>query len=114
MKVDAIVNAANNQLEGCFVPGHHCIDNAIHTFAGVLLRNECHELMQKQGFLEPPGKAKITQAYNLPCEYVIHTVGPIVRGEHTKKDEQLLASCYENCLKLAETYYLKTIAFCCI
>lgn len=114
LKVDAIVNAANNQLEGCFVPGHHCIDNAIHTFSGVQLRNDCHEIMQKQGYLEPTGKAKITPAYNLPCQYILHTVGPIIRGHVTKKDELLLASCYENCLRLAEEYQLKTIAFCCI
>ena len=114
LRVDAIVNAANNQLEGCFVPGHFCIDNAIHTYAGVQLRNDCHELMQKQGYLEPTGKAKITKAYNLPCQYVLHTVGPVVRGKVTKREEHLLASCYENCLRLAEKYHLKTIAFCCI
>lgn len=114
LKVDAIVNAANNQMEGCFVPGHHCIDNAIHTYAGIQLRNECHQKMQKQHYLEPTGKAKITKAYNLPCHYVLHTVGPIIRGRVTKKDEALLASCYESCLRLAETYHLKTIAFCCI
>lgn len=114
LKVDAIVNAANNQMEGCFVPGHYCIDNAIHTFAGVQLRNECHDMMKKQSFLEPTGKAKITQAYNLPCQYVLHTVGPIIRDRVTEKDELLLASCYESCLKLAEKYHLKTVAFCCI
>lgn len=114
LKVDAIVNAANNQMEGCFIPGHHCIDNAIHTFAGVQLRNECHQMMKKQGSLEPTGMAKITRAYNLPCQYILHTVGPIIRGSVTKKDEALLASCYENCLTLAEQYHLKTIAFCCI
>lgn len=114
LKVDAIVNAANNQMEGCFVPGHHCIDNAIHTYAGVQLRNDCHKIMQKQRYLEPTGKAKITKAYNLPCRYVMHTVGPIIRGAVKKKDEMLLASCYESCLRLAETYHLKTVAFCCI
>lgn len=114
LKVDAIVNAANNQMEGCFIPGHHCIDNAIHTFAGVQLRNECHQMMKKQGSLEPIGMAKITRAYNLPCQYILHTVGPIIRGSVTKKDEALLASCYENCLTLAKQYHLKTIAFCCI
>lgn len=114
LKVDAIVNAANNQMEGCFVPGHYCIDNAIHTYAGVQLRDECHQIMEKQGFLEPTGKAKITQAYNLPSQYVLHTVGPIIRGQVTKKDEMLLVSCYESCLSLAKQYHLKTIAFCCI
>lgn len=114
LKVDAIVNAANSQMEGCFVPGHHCIDNAIHTFAGVQLRNECYRMMKRQGFLEPTGKAKITKAYNLPCQYILHTVGPIIRGNVTKKDEILLASCYESCLRLAEKNNVKTIAFCCI
>ena len=114
LKVDAIVNAANNQMEGCFVPGHHCIDNAIHTYAGIQLREKCHQIMKQQGILEPTGKAKITLAYNLPSCYVIHTVGPIVREFVTKKEETLLASCYESCLNLAEKYGLKTIAFCCI
>lgn len=114
LKVDVIVNAANTQMEGCFVPGHYCIDNAIHTFAGVQLRNDCHQIIERQGFLEPTGKAKITKAYNLPSQYILHTVGPIVRGKVTKKDEMLLASCYESCLRLAEQYQLKTIAFCCI
>lgn len=114
LKVDAIVNAANNQMEGCFVPGHHCIDNAIHTFAGIQLRNDCHQMMKRQGYLEPTGKAKITKAYNLPCKYILHTVGPIIKGSVTKKEERLLASCYENCLRLSEQYQLKTIAFCCI
>ena len=114
LQVDAIVNAANNQMEGCFIPGHHCIDNAIHTYAGVQLRNECHDFMLKQHHLEPTGTAKITKAYNLPSRYILHTVGPIVNDRVTKKDEQLLASCYESCLKLAEDYHLKSIAFCCI
>lgn len=114
LKVDAIVNAANNQMEGCFVPGHHCIDNAIHTYAGVQLRNDCHEMMKKQGFLEPTGKAKITKAYNLPCLYILHTVGPMINGQVTPRDEFLLASCYESCLRLANQHGIKTIAFCCI
>ena len=114
LKVDAIVNAANNQMEGCFIPRHSCIDNAIHTYAGIQLRNDCHHIMEKQGYLEPTGKAKITKAYNLPSQYILHTVGPIIKGEVTKKDEELLASCYESCLRLAEQYQLKTIAFCCI
>lgn len=114
LKVDAIVNAANDQMEGCFIPGHTCIDNAIHTYAGIQLRNDCHELMKRQGFLEPTGKAKITKAYNLPCLYVLHTVGPIIKGKVTKKEENLLVSCYESCLRLAEKHNLKSIAFCCI
>lgn len=111
---DAIVNAANSQLLGCFCPCHGCIDNCVHTFAGVRLRLKCNEIMQKQGFEEPTGNAKITPAYNLPSKYVIHTVGPIVNGFLTKKDEKLLASCYYECLKTADNYNLKSIAFCCI
>lgn len=111
---DAIVNAANNQLLGCFCPCHACIDNCIHTFAGVRLRLECNEIMQKQGYKEPTGKAKITSAYNLPSKYVMHTVGPIISGILTKKDKQLLASCYYECLKMADEYKLNSIAFCCV
>ena len=114
LKVDAIVNAANNQMEGCFIPGHNCIDNAIHTFAGVQLRNECHQIMSKQRYLEPTGRAKITNAYNLPCRYIVHTVGPIVHNVLTDEKRFLLAECYRNCLKKAEVYGLKSIAFCCI
>ena len=111
---DAIVNAANSRLLGCFCPCHGCIDNYVHTFAGVRLRLKCNEIMQKQGFEEPTGNAKITPAYNLPSKYVIHTVGPIVSGFLTKQDEELLASCYYECLKTADDYNLKSIAFCCI
>lgn len=111
---DAIVNAANSQMLGCFVPCHGCIDNAIHTFAGIQLRLACAELMQQQGHQEETGKAKITQAFNLPCRYVLHTVGPIVGGRLTKKDKDLLASCYLSCLKLAERNKVKSVAFCCI
>lgn len=111
---DAIVNAANSQLLGCFCPCHACIDNCIHTFAGVKLRLKCNEIMQKQGYNEPTGKAKITPAYNLPSKYVIHTVGPIISSAVTQKDNELLASCYTECLKLADEYKLKSIAFCCI
>lgn len=111
---DAIVNAANNQLLGCFCPCHACIDNCIHTFAGVRLRLKCNEIMQAQGFKEPTGKAKITPAYNLPSKYVIHTVGPIISGILTKRDKELLASCYYECLKMADAHNLESIAFCCI
>ena len=111
---DAIVNAANSQLLGCFQPLHNCIDNCIHTYAGLRLRNCCNELMRQQGHEEPTGQAKITPAYNLPCKYVIHTVGPIVNGLLTKKHEEQLASCYTSCLKLAEENGLDSIAFCCI
>lgn len=114
LKVDAIVNAANDQMLGCFVPGHHCIDNAIHTYAGVRLRIECEDLMRKQGYAEPTGKAKITKAYNLPCSYVIHTVGPIVNGPLRAKDCELLKSSYLSCLQMATSQQLESIAFCCI
>ena len=114
LKCDAIVNAANSQMLGCFCPNHGCIDNAIHTFAGVQLRLACRDLMKQQGHEEETGKAKITPAYNLPSRYVIHTVGPIVYGGLTKKDKDLLASCYRSCLELAERKGLKSIAFCCI
>ena len=109
-----IVNAANSQMLGCFCPCHSCIDNCIHTFSGVQLRLACNEIMQKQGFNEPTGKAKITSAFNLPSKYVLHTVGPIIMDRLTKKDCDLLASCYKSCLKLADEYELKSIAFCCI
>ena len=114
LRCDAIVNAANSQMLGCFCPCHGCIDNAIHTFAGVQLRFACNELMKQQGFLEPIGKAKITPAFNLPSKYVLHTVGPIVHGHLSKSDCVLLASCYRSCLELAEKSGIKSIAFCCI
>ena len=110
----AIVNAANSSMTGCYVPNHACIDNCIHTFAGVQLRLDCAELMARQGHEEPTGQAKITRAYNLPCGYVLHTVGPIVTGRVTPEDERLLASCYRACLELAETHGVKSIAFCCL
>ncbi len=114
LAVDAIVNAANSQLLGCFAPLHNCIDNIIHTYAGVQLRLECHEIMQKQGHGEPTGKAKITSAYNLPSKHVIHTVGPIIRASLSQKDEELLASAYFSCLQCAVDNNLQSIAFCCI
>ena len=114
LKCDAIVNAANSQMLGCFYPCHGCIDNAIHTYAGVQLRNACYELMKAQGHEEPTGQAKITPAYNLPCKYVIHTVGPIVGGRLTENDCELLRSCYLSCLNEAVKNGLNSIAFCCI
>ncbi len=114
LRCDAIVNAANSQMLGCFCPNHGCIDNAIHTFAGVQLRLTCAGLMKQQGHEEETGNAKITPAYNLPSCYVLHTVGPIVHGNLTKKDKELLALCYQSCLELAERNGLKSIAFCCI
>ena len=114
LSCDAIVNAANSQMLGCFHPCHGCIDNAIHTYAGIQLRLACAELMEQQGHEEETGKAKITPAFNLPCRYVLHTVGPIVQGWLTKKDKELLASCYRSCLALAEKNNLRNVAFCCI
>lgn len=114
LKCDAIVNAANSGMTGCYVPNHRCIDNAIHTFAGVQLRLACEEIMQRQGHPEPTGQAKITPAFNLPCRYVIHTVGPIIADAPTQRDCELLASCYRACLELAAENDLESIAFCCI
>ena len=114
LKCDAIVNAANSGMTGCYVPNHRCIDNAIHTFAGVELRLACAKLMEQQGYPEPTGQAKITPAFNLPCKYVLHTVGPIIGGRVTKEDEKLLASCYRSCLELAAENSLESVAFCCI
>ena len=114
LKCDAIVNAANSGMTGCYVPNHRCIDNAIHTFAGVELRLACVELMEQQGYPEPTGQAKITPAFNLPCRYVLHTVGPIISGRVTKADKELLASCYRSCLALAAENKLESVAFCCI
>ena len=111
---DAIVNAANSGMTGCYYPCHGCIDNAIHSYAGVQLRLDCDAIIKAQGHEEPTGTAKITEAYNLPCRYVLHTVGPIITGSLKKQDEDLLASCYRSCLALAEEYGLKSIAFCCI
>lgn len=99
---------------GCFVPCHGCIDNAIHTYAGVQLRLECAEIMRRQNHEEPAGQAKITKAYNLPCDYVIHTVGPVVHGALSIKECELLRSCYMECLKTAEKHNITSIAFCCI
>lgn len=114
LQVGAIVNAANSGMTGCYQPCHNCIDNCIHTYAGIELRNYCNELMLRQGHEEPTGQAKITPAFNLPCDYVIHTVGPIVRGRLTVEHERLLVSCYEACLRIAEENNIESIAFCCI
>ena len=114
LRCDAIVNAANSGMTGCYVPNHRCIDNAIHTFAGVQLRLACDQIMQKQGYPEPTGQAKITPAFNLPCRYVIHTVGPIIADAPTERDCELLESCYRACLNLAAANNLESVAFCCI
>ena len=114
LRCDAIVNAANSGMTGCYVPNHRCIDNAIHTFAGVELRLACAKLMEQQGYPEPTGQAKITPAFNLPCRYVLHTVGPIIADAPTKRDCELLESCYRACLNLATANNLESVAFCCI
>ena len=111
LECGAIVNAANSGMTGCYQPCHNCIDN---TYAGVQLRLKCAEIMAEQGYEEPTGQAKITPAYNLPCDYVIHTVGPIVRGELTREHCGQLESCYRSCLKLADENEVGSIAFCCI
>ena len=114
LEVDAIVNAANKALLGCLIPLHRCIDNAIHTQAGLQLRKECDEIMKEQGSFEKTGQAKITAGYNLPAKHVIHTVGPIIYRVVEDDDKELLASSYRNSLKLAVDNNLKSIAFCCL
>ena len=115
LAADAVVNAANSQMLGCFVPGHSCIDNAIHTYAGMQLRLACAELMNEQGREEPTGTVKVTPAFNLPSRYVFHTVGPIVPSHRPGPRERLLLqSCYESCLAAATRLGLSTLAFCCI
>jgi len=114
LAADAIVNAANSQMLGCWVPGHHCIDNAIHTYAGVQLRMECAKIMAAQGMEEPTGQVKVTGAYNLPAKRILHTVGPIANGCPTARHRAQLASCYRSCLDAAEAEGLRSVAFCCI
>ena len=114
LNADVIVNAANSALLGCFIPCHRCIDNAIHSAAGLQLRAECAEIMERQGHPEETGRAKITQGYHLPARHVLHTVGPIVSGTLTEEHRELLASCYRSCLHLAAEHGLKSVAFCCI
>lgn len=114
LAVDAIVNAANSQLLGCFVPGHNCIDNVIHSAAGIQLREACFALMTAQNLPEPTGTAKITSAYNLPSKHVIHTVGPIVQDGLTPGLEQDLTNCYRSCLEIAVKNQVRSLAFCCI
>lgn len=114
VKTDAVVNAANSTLLGCFIPAHNCIDNAIHSKAGIQLRLECNRIMVEQNNHEPVGMAKITPAYNLPAKYIIHTVGPQVNGRLTSSHCEKLSSCYRSCLYKAMEYNIKSIAFCCI
>ena len=109
LKIDAIVNPGNSALLGCFLPGHSCLDNQIHTRAGIRLRLACNEIMQ--GREESIGKAEITDAYNLPCDYVIHTVGPKITGKVTNKDEELLSKCYKSCLDIAKEKISKLSLF---
>ena len=113
LRCGAIVNAANSGMTGCWQPCHTCIDNCIHTFAGVRLRYKCGQIMAAQGHEEPTGKAKLTPAYNLPCDYVIHTVGPIVQGRLTETHCKLLESSYKSCLEIAVQNGIGSIAFCC-
>lgn len=114
LKADAIVNAANSALRGCYVPCHGCIDNAIHSASGIQLRLACDKIMKEQGHEEPTGCDKITPAFNLPCSYVLHTVGPIVSGSLKETHCTQLKSCYRSCLELAAEKGLKSLAFCCI
>ena len=114
LRCDAIVNAANSGMTGCYVPNHRCIDNCIHFFSGIQLRMDCAEMMRKQGHEEETGKARITKAYNLPCRYILHTVGPIISGHLTEEDCNLLGQCYRSCLELAAENNLESLAFCCI
>lgn len=120
LEVGAIVNAANSQMLGCFVPCHRCIDNAIHSAAGMQLREECSHIMNHRrmkygrSYEEPTGTATLTNAYNLPCKYVIHTVGPIVYGRLNDKLCQDLQNCYENVLQCCLEHHIKSVAFCCI
>ncbi len=114
LRCDAIVNAANRGMTGCYYPLHTCIDNCIHTYAGLQLRLECARIMEKQGHEEKTGQAKITSAYNLPSRYILHTVGPVVIGQLMPEDEEQLTSCYESCLKLAHENGIRSLAFCCI
>lgn len=110
LKADSIVNACNNKMLGCFVPGHHCIDNAIHSFAGLQVRRDMMDIMDNQGHDEENGKCKVTKGYNLPSKYIFHTVGPIYSG--TKQDEIDLTNCYLSCLKKADEMNLESIVFC--
>lgn len=111
LKADAIVNAANSQMLGCFYPCHACIDNAIHTFAGVQLRLACAQMVDGP---VPVGQVMMTSAYNLPSRYILHTVGPFIAGQPTQADCLLLARCYRACLEKAKASGLRSIAFCCL
>ena len=112
LNIDAVVNAANSAMLGCFIPLHKCIDNAIHSASGTRLRLYCNDIMK--GKFEDTGKCIITPAFNLPSKYILHTVGPIIQNNVYKKDEELLYSCYKSCLQTSKENNIKSIAFCCI
>ncbi|GGM94341.1 macro domain-containing protein [Streptomyces fuscichromogenes] len=115
LAADAVVNAANSELLGCFRPLHPCIDNAIHNAAGPRLRDDCHTIITAQRALEPTGTAKITRGYHLPARYVLHTIGPVVRSRPHAHDAQALASSYRACLDLAaEVETIRTVALCAV
>lgn len=114
LKIDAIVNPANSQGLGCFNPSHVCLDNIIGIAAGVCLRLECNEIMKKKDYYLETGQAIITRGYNLPSNYIIHTVGPIIDYQVTELQKRQLAECYNSCLDLAKEYNIRTIAFPCI
>jgi len=114
LKADAIVNAGNSALLGCFVPLHSCIDNAIHSKAGLEVRRDLMQVMSRQGHEEENGKVKVTQGYNLPSAWIFHTVGPQVRGSVTSQDEEDLRSCYLSCLKEADRRNVKSLVFPCL
>ena len=114
LRADAIVDADNSALLGCFAPCHGCIDNAIHSAAGLQLRQACHELMEAQGYEEPPSRAKLTPGFNLPAAHVLHTVGPIVDGPLRTSHRRALADCYRACLAAADAALCRSVAFCCI
>lgn len=114
LQCDAIVNSANADLTGCYIPNQACVDNCIHTYAGIQLRKYCNDIIQEQGHIEFTGQAKITPAYNLPCKYILHTVGPIVTEPLADYDRDMLTSCYQSCLDLASQRHLESVAFCCI
>lgn len=114
LKIDAIVNAANSAMLGCFYPMHKCIDNAIHSAAGTRLRLFCRDIINQCGGYLETGDAKITPAFNLPCKCVLHTVGPIIKDKVSKKDEELLSLCYKSCLNLVAENNIESVAFCCI
>lgn len=114
LEVDAIVNAANSEFLGCFIPNHRCIDNEIQTKGGYQIRLDMAHIRQEQGRKEPIGRAKITSGHNLPAKYIIHTVAPITMGKISAVKSYMLSDCYKSVLKLADDYQLESLAICCI